>query len=68
MGLAGNPPIEIADELRNLYDTVNLEKELEQMALETTAKEQETVTITIPVKERNLLNVIVRKFGWACVF
>lgn len=68
MGLAGNPPVEIADELRSLYDTVNLEKEIEQMAFEATGKEQETVTITIPAKERNLLNVIVRKFGWACVF
>lgn len=68
MGLAGNPPAEIADELRNLYDTVNLEKSIEQMAFMPTDKERENVTITIPIKERNLLNVIVKKFGWACVF
>ena len=31
-------------------------------------KEQETVSITIPIRDRNLLREIVRKFGWACVF
>ena len=68
MGLAGNPPAEIAEELRSLYDAVNLEKNMEQMAFAAPEREQENVTITIPVKERNLLNVIVKKFGWACVF
>ena len=68
MGLAGNPPAEIAEELRNLYDTVNLEKSMEQIAFAAPERERENVTITIPVKERNLLNVIVKKFGWACVF
>ena len=68
MGLAGSPPSEIAEELRSLYDTVSLEKNMEQMALSAPEKERENVTITIPVKERNLLNVIVKKFGWARVF
>ena len=68
MGLAGNPPSEIAEELRSLYDTVNLEKSMEQMSFTPTENEHENVTITIPTKERNLLNVIVKKFGWACVF
>ena len=68
MGLAGNPPSEIAEELRSLYDTVNLEKSMERMAFTPSDKERENVTITIPIKERNLLNVIVKKFGWACVF
>ena len=68
MGLAGEPPEEIADELRSLYDTVNLEKSLRQMTFDVQEKEQESVTITIPAKERNLLNVLVRKFGWACAF
>ena len=30
--------------------------------------EQETVTVTIPIRDRNLLRELVRKFGWACVF
>ena len=68
LGLAGNPPAEIAEELRSLYDAVNLEKRMEQIALASPEKERENVTITIPIKERNLLNVIVKKFGWACVF
>lgn len=28
----------------------------------------ETVAVTIPVHDRNLLQELVRKFGWACVF
>jgi ATP-dependent protease HslVU (ClpYQ) ATPase subunit len=68
MGLSGNPPLEIAGELRSLYDTVNLEKSMEQISFAASERERENVTITIPVKERNLLNVIVKKFGWACVF
>ena len=68
MGLAGNPPAEIAGELRSLYDTVNLEKSMEQISFASSERERENVTITIPVKERNLLEVIAKKFGWACVF
>ena len=30
--------------------------------------EQETVSVTIPIRDRNLLRELVRKFGWACVF
>lgn len=29
---------------------------------------QETVRVTIPVRDRNLLQEIVKRFGWACVF
>ena len=28
----------------------------------------ETVSVTIPMRDRNLLQELVRKFGWACVF
>ena len=31
-------------------------------------KEKETIAITIPVGDRNLLREIVRRFGWAGVF
>ena len=67
-GLACNPPAEIADELRNLYDTVSMERNISQIESTTASKEHENVTITIPIRERNLLNVLVRKFGWACIF
>ena len=30
--------------------------------------QRETVALTIPVRDRNLLRELVRKFGWACVF
>ena len=30
--------------------------------------QHETVAVTIPVRDRNLLQELVRKFGWACVF
>lgn len=31
-------------------------------------KQHETVTVTIPVQDRNLLREIVRRFGWVCAF
>lgn len=68
MGLAGNPPQDVARELRDLYDQVSLERNLEQMNMNLPENQHEAVTITIPVKERSLLKVLVRKFGWACVF
>ena len=30
--------------------------------------QRETVAVTIPVRDRNLLQELVRKFGWACMF
>ncbi|MDO4185163.1 MAG: HigA family addiction module antitoxin [Bacteroidales bacterium] len=29
---------------------------------------RETVSLTIPVRDHNLLKELVRKFGWACAF
>ena len=29
--------------------------------------QKETIPVTIPVRDRNLLKEIVRKFGWACM-
>ena len=29
--------------------------------------QRETVAVTIPVRDRNLLQELVRKFGWACM-
>lgn len=31
-------------------------------------KQKETVSVTIPVSDRNLLKEVSRKFGWACMF
>lgn len=30
--------------------------------------ERQTVSVTIPVRDRTLLQELVRKFGWACAF
>lgn len=42
--------------------------DLESVSTPLDDNEQETVTVTIPIRDRNLLREIVRKFGWACVF
>lgn len=42
--------------------------ELEATKTEGADQQQETVALTIPVADRNLLREIVRRFGWACVF
>ena len=41
-----------------------------QYELESTVEDcqHETVAVTIPVRDRSLLQELVRKFGWACVF
>ncbi len=34
----------------------------------TTKNEHETIAVTIPVRDRGLLQELVRRFGWACIF
>lgn len=41
---------------------------LEAADTSNTDNQHETVSITIPVRDRTLLQELVRKFGWACVF
>ncbi len=42
--------------------------ELESVVAKPNNKRHETVSLTIPAKDHNLLQEIVRRFGWACVF
>ena len=42
--------------------------ELESANAATRDKKHETVALTIPVHDRNLLRELVHRFGWACVF
>jgi HTH-type transcriptional regulator/antitoxin HigA len=42
--------------------------ELESANAVTDSKEKETVAITIPIGDRNLLRELVRRFGWVGVF
>ena len=41
-----------------------------QYELEATVEDNqhETVSVTIPIRDRSLLQELVRKFGWACIF
>lgn len=42
--------------------------ELESATSPSDNKEKETIAITIPVSDRNLLRELVRRFGWVGVF
>lgn len=48
----------------NLQSQYNLDK----IGIAERANSQETFSVTIPSKDKNLLQELVRKFGWACVF
>lgn len=54
-------PADIWMNLQNQYD-------LDTAAIATRDNQRETVTVTIPVRDRSLLQELVRRFGWACVF
>ena len=54
-------PAEIWMNMQTQYD-------LDKANIAKREDKQETVVVTIPVKDRNLLKELVRKFGWACVF
>ena len=38
-----------------------------QYDLDTAKIAEETIAVTIPVRDRNLLRELVRKFGWTCM-
>ena len=42
--------------------------DIESADVEKADNQHETVAVTIPVQDHNLLREIVRRFGWACVF
>ena len=54
-------PADIWMNMQTQYDldTANITKRDSQ---------RETVAVTIPIRDHNLLQELVRKFGWACVF
>ena len=41
--------------------------DLEATNADKTDNQHETVSVTIPVRDRNLLREIVHRFGWACM-
>ena len=54
-------PAEVWMNLQTQYD-------LDSAQIAERDKQKETVSITIPVSDLNLLREISRKFGWACMF
>ena len=52
-----------ADMWMNLQTQYNLDTAF----LAERENQRETIPVTIPVRDRNLLKEIVRKFGWACM-
>ena len=53
-------PADVWKNLQTQYD-------LDAANIANRENQRETVAITIPVRDRNLLRELVRKFGWACV-
>ena len=41
--------------------------DLEATNADKTDNQHETISVTIPVRDRNLLREIVHRFGWACM-
>ena len=54
-------PAEIWMNLQTQYD-------IDSANIEEHNKQNETVSVTIPISDLNLLREISRKFGWACMF
>ena len=55
-----NIPAEFLMNLQTQYD-------LDSAQIAEREKQKETVSVTIPISDRNLLREISRKFGWACM-
>ena len=53
-------PAEVWMILQTQYD-------LDSAQIAAREKQSETVSVTIPISDRNLLREISRKFGWACM-
>lgn len=53
-------PADIWMNLQTLYD-------LDTAHIAERDNQRETIAVTIPVRDRDLLRELVRKFGWACV-
>lgn len=54
-------PVDIWMNMQTQYD-------LDTIRISERNNQNETISITIPIRDRNLLKEIARKFGWACMF
>ena len=52
----------------NMWMNMQTQYDLDKANIASRDGQRETVSLTIPVRDRNLLRELVRKFGWACAF
>ena len=52
----------------NMWMNMQTQYDLDSANIAERDNQRETVSITIPMRDRNLLRELVRKFGWACMF
>lgn len=52
----------------DVWMSMQTQYDLDKANIAKREEKHETVSLTIPIKDRNLLKELVRKFGWACVF
>lgn len=51
----------------DIWMNMQTQYELDSAQIAERDNQRETITITIPVRDRNLLRELVRKFGWVCM-
>ncbi|MBR6592651.1 MAG: HigA family addiction module antidote protein [Prevotella sp.] len=50
----------------DIWMNMQTQYELDSAMISERDNQRETITITIPVRDRNLLRELVRNFGWVC--
>jgi addiction module HigA family antidote len=50
-----------------MWMNLQIQYNLDSAGISDRNSKKETIPVTIPVQDRNLLKEIVRKFGWACM-
>jgi len=51
----------------DVWMNLQIQYNLDAAGIATRDCKKETVSVTIPVQDRNLLRELVRKLGWACI-
>ncbi len=51
----------------DIWMNLQTQHDLDVASIAERDNQRETIAVTIPICDRNLLREIVRKFGWACV-
>lgn len=52
----------------DIWMNMQTQYDLDSANIDKRDNQRQTFKITIPLRDRNLLQELVRKFGWACVF